>query len=61
LRTAVEVADPAIETIISKLVEATGLLDTLIVLFVRDGREGWRVEMKHRAKEAQNTERRREN
>ncbi len=34
------VADPAIETIISKLVEATGLLDTLIVLFVRDGREG---------------------
>ncbi len=55
------VADPAIETIISKLVEATGLLDTLIVLFVRDGREGWMVAMKHRAKEAQNTERRREN
>jgi hypothetical protein len=37
------VADPAIETIISKLVEAAGLLDTLIVLFVtgeREGREG---------------------
>jgi hypothetical protein len=55
------VADPAIETIISKLVESAGLLDTLIVLFVRDGRQGWRVEMKHRAKAAQNTERRREN
>jgi hypothetical protein len=25
------------------------------------GEKGWRVEMKHRAKEAQNTERRREN
>jgi hypothetical protein len=33
-------ADPAIETIISKLVEATGLLDTLIVLFVTGEREG---------------------
>ncbi len=40
-------ADPAIETIISKLVEAAGLLDTLIVLFVREGKRGGggRVEM----------------
>ncbi len=41
MRTAA-VVDPAIEIIISKLVEAAGLLDTLIVLFVRDGGEGGR-------------------